>query len=164
MRKGLSLYEFFQEACQVVKLKALPLAVNVKCDGIEEELLSLIRSFALERSCFMFDMSVPTVVRFLQLAPDGDIQLAARISDYEPLPVLASKCTHLWVDCFETDWCDPTELVENVYVEKSVVFVSSELHGRSPEALWSRLRSLRSPSLLCTDFPEKARRFFDNEP
>ena len=158
--KILTLEDLFTQISAKVKKEELSLAINVKCDGIERELMTLISLFGLEPYSFLFDLSIPTMIQFSKMAPKNTLQIATRLSEYETVPVLLSKCTHIWVDCFDTDWYNPKMLVEELYKDKKIVFVSPELHGRHHMKVWEQLRDVELPLYLCTDFPEEAKNYF----
>ncbi len=132
----------------------LPLAVNVKADG----LAPLLRA-AFEGSAtpwFAFDMSGPETVRY---AREG-LPFYTRESDIEPEPVLLAEATGVWLDSFTDDqWIRPDHILRRLDAGKSVCVVSSELHGRDPVRLWEMLAPFEGEGrvTLCTDWPEKAK-------
>ena len=67
VKRTFSLASLLEKIAAAVRRKNLTLAVNIKCDGIEKNLLKLIAKFKLERNYFVFDMSVPTMIQFFQL-------------------------------------------------------------------------------------------------
>ena len=74
--------------------------VNIKSEGIEHAVLSLLKTYGIEKF-FLLDCSVPMMVK---LSKAGEHRLAVRFSEYESLEsVLAwkGKVDWVWVDCFE---------------------------------------------------------------
>jgi glycerophosphoryl diester phosphodiesterase len=136
----------------------LPLAVNVKADG----LAPLLRQ-AFEASStpwFAFDMSGPETVRY---AREG-LPYYTRHSDIEPQPILYADAAGVWLDSFTNDqWIRPEVIQRHLDAGKAVCVVSSELHGREPASLWDRLAELRGEAqvTLCTDRPEDAKAALD---
>ena len=138
-------------------LRSLPLAMNVKSDGIAEALrAAMIR--AGHENWFAFDMSVPDMLQHLRAGSP----VFTRLSEHEPQPACYARSAGVWLDAFEDEWFD-TDLIERLLGEdRRVCVVSSELHGRDPAALWDLLRPLtgRRGLMLCTDLPERAREVF----
>ncbi len=125
----------------------LPIAINVKSDGLAGELAK----FEIANPHFYFDMSVPQERDFLKRG----LEIASRISEYES--VERELQDRLWVDAFLADWYF-TEHQSMAAIKDSVgaVFVSPELHGRDHIKTWEALGPLlkESSSLgICTDYP-----------
>jgi hypothetical protein len=68
----------------------------------------------------------------------------------------------IWLDAFESDWYQASDVAVWLKRGKRVCVVSPELHGRDPAEVWNRLRPLVDEThlTLCTDHPEKAQEFF----
>jgi hypothetical protein len=139
----------------------LPLALNVKSDGIEGLLQAALRRHAAGH-WFVFDMSVPDTLRYRA----AGMPYFTRHSDHEATPALYPDAAGVWLDAFERDWLDRASLARHLASGKSVVIVSPELHGRAPEPFWAELgRWCATPFQLagqatlglCTDHPERAR-------
>lgn len=135
------------------------LALNIKADGLRSCLKSLLEQHQV-KNYFCFDMSVPET-----LAYRGDsLRYFTRESEYEPHPPLYDDAAGVWMDMFHTDWIAPKHIVRHLDAGKQVALVSPELHHRTHENFWIRLRDAglaRHPGvMLCTDFPESARKFF----
>ena len=136
----------------------LPLAVNVKADGLAPLLRQAFESRATP--WFAFDMSGPEMVRY---AREG-LPFYSRHSDVEPEPILYAEAAGIWLDSFTDDqWIRPDLIHRHLDSGKAVCVVSSELHGREPGPLWERLAGLNGEGrvTLCTDWPEKAKAAFD---
>ena len=136
----------------------LPLAVNVKSDGLAPQLL---QAFAVSTTpWFAFDMSGPQTVVFAR----AGLPFYTRHSDAEPQPILYSEAAGVWLDSFTDDqWIRPDLILRHLEAGKAVCVVSSELHGREPGRLWDRLAELRGEArvTLCTDRPEEAKAALD---
>jgi hypothetical protein len=140
----------------------LPLAVNVKADGLATLLLQEML-LANVRQWFTFDMSIPETVLQLRLG----LPAFTRASEYEYPPPLYDRAHGVWLDAFDDDWYSPRLLEDFLRDGKRVCIVSPELHGRAPEPLWGILRTshiARHPRLmLCTDRPADARAWFQSD-
>jgi hypothetical protein len=139
----------------------LPVAVDVKADGIDALLAAALRRRGLER-WFAFDMSVPDALRYAR----AGLPFFTRQSEHEPSPALYEAARGVWVDAFERDWVEREVVAGHLAAGKSVALVSPELHGRPPEPFWSALaawcaggfRATAGAELfLCTDHPARAR-------
>jgi glycerophosphoryl diester phosphodiesterase len=135
----------------------LPLALNVKADGLQGLLPPLLERYAVT-NWFVFDMSVPDALGWLRIgAPTF-----TRHSDVEPHPPYYDRAAGIWLDAFHADWWDATTIRRHLDAGKTVCVVSPDLHGRDPRAMWDRLAAaadLRADPrvMLCTDRPEDAR-------
>jgi hypothetical protein len=136
----------------------LPLALNIKADGLQPLLRGLLARFKIT-NYFVFDMSVPDTLPYLR----GDFAVFARQSEYEPEPALYDKVTGIWVDAFDGDWIAEDTVRRHLAAGKRICLVSPDLHRRPHEPFWTRIRDWRSrrETMLCTDHPEQAREFFD---
>lgn len=134
----------------------LPLALNIKADGLAGALAAALRQHpALD--AFVFDMAVPDMRAYLRTG----VPVFARMSEVERAPAWLAQCAGVWLDAFDGDWFG-TELVADLLARtRRVCVVSPELHGREPGPRWASLRALAGHDglLLCTDRPEEARRF-----
>jgi glycerophosphoryl diester phosphodiesterase len=138
---------------------SLPLAINVKADGLAQPL-----KVAMERTgltdWFAFDMAIPDALQQLR----HGVPIFARLSEYEPEPQpLIERAAGVWLDGFHGEWWDADLLRRLLDAGKRVCVVSPELHGREPTAAWDRLIPLAgTPGLMiCTDLPERAREVFE---
>lgn len=128
----------------------LPLALNVKADGMAEGLRALLDDETLERS-FVFDMSVPDMRGYFTQG----IPVFARSSEVEPAPPWLERCAGLWLDSFGPTWFGPDDIERHLDAGLRICVVSSELHGREPDQLWQMLAPYRDEDrlVLCTDRP-----------
>jgi hypothetical protein len=142
----------------ILSARDLPLALNIKADGLAAPLSAKLRARKLTR-WFTFDMSVPDLVIQLRLG----LPVFTRASEHERAPPCYDKAIGVWLDAFESQWYSADTIASYLGDGKQVCIVSPELHGRDPAALWGSLRGALQahPSLmLCTDWPEQARAFF----
>jgi hypothetical protein len=158
--KGLTFRRLLEKISSKVRENDLTLAINIKSDGLENPTARLIENYSLSENCFVFDMSVPSMLQFLRLQDKYGVRVAARISEFEGDPVLADDCEFFWVDCFKKDWIPGAVPGDRGLRRKTPIFVSPELHGRSHRAAWSKLKGMKRRFGLCTDHPQDARKFF----
>lgn len=139
----------------------LPLAVNVKADGLADPLAEQLCGSGID--WFAFDMSVPETVRFAR----AGLPYFTRHSDVEPEPVLYDGAAGVWLDAFHGEWFGRDEVRRHLDAGKRVVVVSPELHGRDPEPLWSWLCELQpAPGqdlMICSDHPGRLRRLLQEQ-
>lgn len=115
----------------------LPLAINIKADGLQDLLHLALSRHGIE-NYFLFDMSVPDAVFSMKQG----LRVFTRHSDVELQPAFYEKAAGVWMDAFEDDtWLTPEVIAIHLGAGKQVCIVSPELHGRSHCALWERLRA-----------------------
>lgn len=133
----------------------LPLAINIKADGLQSLLLQQLERYGI-KNCFVFDMSVPDSRAWLQTG----VNVYSRQSDIESIPALYDESVGVWLDSFGQEWWEDDLVLRHRASGKSVAIVSSDLHGRNPEALWSRLNKAAFKEddnvIICTDRPTEA--------
>ena len=139
----------------------LPLAINVKADGLQQLIHTLLQKYHIE-NYFLFDMSVPDAVRSLK----AGLRCFTRQSDLEPEPAFYSLAHGVWMDSFEKNWITLASIQRHLNAGKEVCLVSPELHSRDHLPYWVMLREtpdvIKHPRLmLCTDLPEDAVAFFN---
>lgn len=137
----------------------LPLALNIKADGLQHLLKAALQTFDVTRY-FVFDMSIPDTLGYLNTG----LRVFTRRSEYEPFPAFYDRAEGIWVDCFQEEWIRAEEA--RIYLEagKQVCLVSPELHRRPNEKFWRTLqgweRVADNDIILCTDYPLGAREWF----
>ncbi len=140
-------------------IQDLPLALNIKADGLQKLLAAAIMEYQIQ-NYFVFDMSVPDMVSYVKTG----LRVFTRQSDYEMNPVLYEESRGVWIDGFQTDWVDEATIGKHLQHGKQVCLVSPDLHGRPFEEFWERLAKMpvtTSPDvMICTDHPEQARKVF----
>lgn len=138
---------------------ALPLAINIKADGLCSRLQPLLAAHTA-LNYFCFDMSVPEMLAYHR----GGLRFFTRESEFERLPVLYNESAGVWMDMFHTDWICATHISRHLDAGKQVALVSPELHRRPHEPFWERLLENEVARLtgvmLCTDLPAAAQEFF----
>jgi glycerophosphoryl diester phosphodiesterase len=139
--------------------RPLPLALNIKADGLQAEIKKLLEQYSV-KNFFVFDMSVPDLIAYR----DAMIPFFTRLSEYEREPVLLDDAHGVWLDGFHTDWFSTGEVTSHLSRGKRVCVVSPELHGRAHQTLWKRLKEVDTGSegrlMLCTDLVDEASAFF----
>ncbi|ASL48454.1 hypothetical protein bAD24_III13715 [Burkholderia sp. AD24] len=145
---------------RIVDTRDLPLALNIKADGLVGALKDELGRGALS-NWFVFDMAVPDMRAYLQ----AGVPVFTRMSEVERTPAWLEQSVGVWLDGFSDVWYDAATIESLLRAGKKVCVVSSELHGRDAAAQWHMLRGLPAhPGLmLCTDHPEKAQRFFGDQ-
>ena len=150
----------FEEVFETMGGRNLPLALNIKADGLSQEIKRLLVKFR-HTNYFAFDMSIPDMVHQLRNGMD----VFTGLSDILQNPVLLEKSCGVWLDSFESDWFESSIVDDLVQRGKKVCVVSAELHGREVDHQWATLKAckeLENPNLMiCTDKPELARAYFD---
>lgn len=145
----------FADFLGMLQGQSLPLALNIKADGLAALLRSELECAGVD-NYFAFDMSIPDMVQCLRQG----LRVFTRVSDIETEPVLLDKAAGIWLDGFSGEWFGPEVIRKYLDLGKRVCVVSPELHGRSEAALWERIAASDLPAaeglLLCTDKPEEA--------
>ena len=140
---------------------ALPLAINVKADGLQAMTAALFDRFRLSEA-FVFDMSIPDMLQWLKIG----VPVYTRLSDIEPEPLLADRCAGIWLDGFHSDWWDAATIERQLEAGRRVCIVSPDLHGRDHQPVWDRLATAgliaTDDVMLCTDYPQAAKEFFES--
>ena len=140
----------------------LPLALNIKADGLQPLLAPLLAQFA-PKDAFVFDMAIPDMLAWLR----AGIPVFTRHSDIEPEPVLLDRAAGVWLDGFHADWWTADVIRCHIDAGLRVCIVSPELHGRAHRAVWEGLAATDLPAsgalMLCTDFPADAKELFGND-
>jgi len=140
--------------------KKLPLALNIKADGLQKLLLAALSKYNIN-DYFVFDMSVPDMLEYI----NSGLKVFTRQSELEFTPVLYEKSQGVWIDSFISNWIDEATIKSHIDNEKQVCIVSPELHKRPFKEEWYRLKRMSitgNPEvMLCTDYPEQARSFFN---
>ncbi|MBI5770164.1 MAG: phosphodiesterase [Verrucomicrobia bacterium] len=139
---------------------ALPLAMNIKADGLQHLVRAALDAAGIA-NYFLFDMSVPDAVQSLK----AGLRIYTRQSDVEPAPVLYAEAAGVWMDALRDDtWLTAERILTQVERGKEVCLVSPELHRRPHEGFWRLLANTGvardTRVTLCTDLPVDARAFF----
>lgn len=147
----------FERLLRLFKNRSLPLALNIKADGLTAHITEALRTYQVA-DWFVFDMSVPDMRSYL----DAGAPVFARMSEVEREPPWVSEVVGIWFDNFSGNGFDLNQIRRYLGEGKRVCIVSPELHGRPHKILWRAIESLadRDGLMLCTDYPEQAREFF----
>lgn len=130
------------------------LIVNVKEDGLEPEVTSLLRTHSV-KNYFFLDQAMPTLIK-RGLA--GIRDSAIRFSEYESIETvikLANLSSWVWIDFFHSPKLDVGLIQVLKNLQLKVCLVSPELHGieRSEEiqVIKKRLgKAIASIDAVCT--------------
>ena len=133
------------------------LILNVKEDGLESVLLSLMRENNIE-NFFFLDQTFPSIVKMIE---QGEQRCAVRISEFESIETalkLAGKIDWVWVDYFTHFPLTSSEAEQLKSAGFKLCLVSPELQGFSnPSTALSLLEETRTldieVSAICTKFP-----------
>lgn len=141
---------------------SLPLALNIKADGLQQELKKLLLQYGIE-NYFVFDMSVPDGLVYLK----NEINTFTRQSEYEVSPAFYEEAKGVWIDCFLDEWVTERVISQHLAYGKQVCLVSPELHKRDHRPFWQKLVGMAVAAdarlMLCTDYPEDAKEWFDGK-
>lgn len=133
------------------------LAINIKSDGLAGDIRTKLKERSIE-TAFFFDMSIPDTLGYLS----AGLPVYSRVSEYEAAP--AFETPGIWLDNFSGGFPQVKRASEFVAGNKSVAFVSPELHKRAHHEFWDELsifvRANSESVLICTDFPDQAEALF----
>ena len=138
------------------------LALNIKSDGLQNLLKKSLKQNNIN-NYFVFDMSIPDTIMYLK---EG-MNVFIRQSEHELGTSFYESATGIWLDAFDGVWYSEELVKKHLNNGKKVAIVSSELHNREYLKHWTLLKSWNIINddnlILCTDLPEKAIKFFENE-
>lgn len=150
----------FTEMLDVYKKvgKDVPLALNVKADGIQSLLKKYLEEYGIT-NYFMFDMSVPEQVVYVR---DG-FNTFTRQSEFELTPSMYSDACGVWMDEFSTEWMAPEYFEGHLKEGKKIGVISPEIHGNDEIRIWDMIKPYKNDDklMLCTDIPKKAEAYFN---
>lgn len=140
----------------------LPLALNIKSDGLQEKLKCLIEKYNI-KNYFVFDMSIPNTMLYL----DFGMNILIRRSEYEHELEIPGNIHGIWLDQFESNWYG-IDLIESIIKKwEFVCIVSPDLHGRDNKSFWPLLADSsvlsHSKMMICTDYPLQAEEYFNEK-
>ncbi|TDQ92431.1 phosphodiesterase [Paraburkholderia silvatlantica] len=146
----------FAAFIEIIAKRRLPLAINVKADGLANGLHNAFAGKGLD--WFVFDMSVPDMK--MQLKAGNPV--FARMSEVEKEPAWLDQVKGVWLDAFSHTWYSVSTVEDLLSRGLRVCIVSPELHGREHIGLWGHLREIREREglMICTDLPEDCQEFF----
>lgn len=151
------------EFAQLIKLfhdTDRTLALNIKSDGLAVHLKNALNVYDI-KDWFVFDMSVPDMRTYL----NERMPVFARVSEVERDPPWIDEFVGIWFDSFVGGSYNVDRIAEYLRGGKRVCIVSPELHGRPHQDVWQAFESLSNEAglMICTDYPEQARRFFTKD-
>ena len=138
----------------------LPLALNIKADGLQIKLKELLEEYKIE-NYFIFDMSVPDGLEYLK----QNIKSFTRESEYEKIPSFYDEACGIWLDEFQGHWIDKVTIEKHIKNGKKICIVSPDLHKREYKQEWKHYKEIEKELgidnlMICTDYPEEAKEFF----
>lgn len=137
----------------------LPLAINIKADGLQEKLKILLNKFNIE-NYFVFDMSVPDGLLYLR----HGLKVFTRQSEYEKEPSFYGEACGVWLDEFKGHWINERVILSHIQDNKKICIVSPDLHKRDYLREWEEYKYIEQKFginlMICTDYPEIAKEFF----
>ena len=146
----------FEEVLALLDGRNLPLALNIKADGMAFKIKKLLEKYN-HTNYFTFDMSIPEMVVQHKMG----LNVFTGISDIVPNPIMYKEAQGVWLDCFYSDWFSKKEIKEILDAGKKVCIVSPDLHKREYKNVWARYKDVKG-IMLCTDFPDEAKEYFND--
>jgi glycerophosphoryl diester phosphodiesterase len=139
----------------------LPLALNIKADGLQAPLKELLNKYNII-NYFVFDMSVPDGLQYLK----QNIKSFTRQSEYEIEPSFYDEAYGVWLDEFKVHWINKEIIKKHIKNNKNICIVSPDLHKKEYKKKWQHYKDIEKELnidnlMICTNFPEKAKEFFD---
>ena len=122
-RPGESFYEFIK------KYDHKFLILNVKNEGIELNILKILKKFKI-KNYFFLDCTFPSLIN---LTKKGIKNIAIRVSDYESFHTLRNMkylAKWVWIDCFKNIPLDEKKYKLIKKYKYKICLVSPELHRR----------------------------------
>jgi glycerophosphoryl diester phosphodiesterase len=144
----------FDDFLDMLKGRPLPLAINIKSDGLADLVKESIEKHRIA-NWFVFDMSMPDTRHHINIGNP----VYARMSEVESENAWWDKVQGIWLDAFEGQWYKHDLITKLRQKGKRVCIVSPDLHKRPYHEFWQTLVPLRKDDgiMLCTDHPEKAK-------
>lgn len=146
----------FEEVLVLLDGRNLPLALNIKADGMAFKIKKLLEKYN-HTNYFTFDMSIPEMVVQHKMG----LNVFTGISDIVPNPIMYKEAQGVWLDCFYSDWFSKKEIKEILDADKKVCIVSPDLHKREYKGVWAKYKDVKD-IMLCTDFPDEAKEYFND--
>ena len=139
----------------------LPLALNIKADGLQVKLNELLEEYKIE-NYFVFDMSVPDGLGYLK----QNMKAFTRESEYEKLTSFYDEAYGIWLDEFQGHWITKEVIEKHIKNNKQICIVSPDLHKREYKKEWQHYKDIEKELsidnlMICTDYPEIAKEFFN---
>lgn len=147
----------FEDLLKLLDGRALTLALNIKADGMADEIKRLLEKYNVS-NYFTFDMSIPEMV----YQHKTGLNVFTGLSDIVPLPVMYEQAKGVWLDCFNSDWFGEVEIQNILNQDKKVCIVSPDLHKREYKSVWEKYKNMNG-IMLCTDYPMEAEVYFNDK-
>lgn len=147
----------FEELLELLDGRNLTLALNIKADGLADEIKRLLEKYNVS-NYFTFDMSIPEMV----YQHKAGLKVFTGLSDIILNPILPDKAEGIWLDCFNSDWFGEKEIKKILNQGKKVCIVSPDLHKREYKNVWERYKNI-SGIMICTDYPNVAKEYFNGQ-
>ncbi len=155
----MTLENFFDLCLSAFSEQSLPLALNIKSDGLQKKLLTAIKKYDIQ-NYFIFDMSFPD----LKISLEAGLNVFGRLSEFEHDLPFYENLKGIWLDTFNGVWFEKKDILNHHNAGKTIAIVSGELHNRPYKQEWEIIKNMGihqlESILLCTDFPEEAKTFF----
>lgn len=134
------------------------LILNVKEEGLEQYLLSLMEKYGIY-DFFFLDQSFPFLIKWAKL---GERRCAVRVSEFESIATaltLAGKVDWVWVDCFTHFSLSTQDAASLKQAGFKLCLVSPELQGRDAATEIPELSALLKEKgitmdAICTKRPD----------
>lgn len=126
------------------------LILNVKEEGLEARLISLMQSKGID-DYFFLDQSFPFLLKWAKI---GEHRCAVRVSEFESIETalaLAGKVDWVWVDCFTHFYLSEQDARRLKDAGFNLCLVSPELQGRDAEIEIPQLASLLKERKIMAD-------------
>lgn len=150
----------FEEVLKIYKEVGadVPLALNVKADGIQELLKKSLEKYSVT-NYFMFDMSVPEQVVYVR----DKFNTFTRQSEFELSPSMYDKAQGVWMDEFSVEWMTSNHFKGHLDAGKKIGVISPEIHGNDERRIWEMIKPFKNNNnlMLCTDIPKEAEVYFN---
>lgn len=147
----------FESLLQLMNGRNLPLALNIKADGMSKEIKKLLNKYK-QTNYFTFDMSIPEMV----VQRDEKLIFFTGLSDLIKEPILFDDADGIWLDSFYEDWFDSSIVKNLIARDKKVCIVSPDLHHRKYQEVWEKYKNIEG-IMICTDYPKEAEVFFNGK-
>ena len=144
--------EKFEDFLKEFKLNFIIL--NIKSEGIEEEVLRLVKKHNVP-DYFFLDTSIPFMVKYIE---KGWTKFAVRFSEFEPLEIALNfrgKIEWVWVDCF-TRFPLNKEAYLQLKKHFKICLVSPELQGHPKIMIEEFKKQIEDFGIdaVCTKYPD----------
>ena len=144
--------EYFEDFLKEYKHSFIVL--NIKTEGIEEEVLNLLVKYKIN-DYFFLDLSFPALIK---LTKKKENNIAIRFSEYEPIEqamALKGMVNWVWVDCFNSlPLNDKTYKILKEHFKLCIV--SPELQKHPTERITEFKNTIKNYHMdaICTKVPE----------